>query len=131
MCEQPDEIRDLDALVGLVDQDRISVSWTVTSAIGPEWIGSTRKVSFYVDGIPVPENPLIQRLANVLIEAILIPETSENRVISGEGDLRRRGSLIEIVYEWSAAIPYDWPSDSGSGVVTLINLENNSNSATP
>lgn len=125
MCEQSNEIRDLDALVGLVDQDRIAVAWTVTSALGPEWIGSTRHVSFYVNGIPLPENPLIQRLVDVLVEAILIPETSKDRVISGEGKLRRRGNLIEMVYEWSAAIPYDWPSDSGSCVVTLINLGNN------
>lgn len=124
MCEQQTEIRDLDALVGLVDHDRVSVDWTVTSAMGPEWIGSTRKLSFCVDGIPIAENSFTRRLAKAIIEAISIPETSEELVISGEGNLRRRGTLIEIVYEWRAANPYDWSSDSGSGVAKLMNIEN-------
>lgn len=124
MDEESTEIRDLDGLVELVDQDRVAVEWTVTSGIGPEWIGSNRGITFYVDGRPVFENWLTQRLANALIEACSIPETSEKRVISGEGDFRRRGTLIEIEYSWRAAIPYDWPSVSGSGVATLLNIEN-------
>ena len=124
MPEQTTEIADVDTLVRLVDQDRVGVDWTVTSTIGPGWIGSSRELSFYVDGKPIAENALARRLTNALIEALSIPETSEDHVISGEGDLRRRGTLIEVVYDWSAAIPYDFPSDSGSGVVALINIEN-------
>ena len=125
MSEQPTEVRDLETLVGLVDQDRISVDWTVNCEIGPEWMGSNRALTFYVDGNPIAENPLTQRLANALVDALSIPATSKDHVISGEGDLRRRGTVIEIVYDWNSTIPYDWSSGTCGGVVEIIDISDN------
>ncbi|MEO1477091.1 MAG: hypothetical protein AAFV01_00795 [Bacteroidota bacterium] len=118
------EVRDVDTLIDLVEQGRVDVRWSVTSEGGPGWIGSARVVSFLVDGTPVAETALVQRLATALVEALSIPASSQDHVISGEGTVRKRDRLIEVEYEWDKAKPYAWPSETGGGTVTLIALEN-------
>ncbi|MEO1075719.1 MAG: hypothetical protein AAFX41_07100 [Bacteroidota bacterium] len=111
-------------MIDLVEQGRVDVCWSVTSEGGPGWIGSARVVSFLVDGTPVAETALVQRLATALVEALSIPASSQDHVISGEGTVRKRDRLIEVEYEWDKAKPYAWPSETGGGTVTLIALEN-------
>lgn len=115
-------VADLSAFAELVEEDRVGVSWSVLSDIGPEWIGSRRKLNFFVDGILMAENEFTNRLASALIEGLAIPATTKDLVITGEGDLRRNGSSIEVVYDWAKAMPYDNPVETGSGVFTLVKV---------
>lgn len=121
--DQPFSIPDLDTFCQLVEQGRVGVDWTVLSDIGPEWMGSERRLTFHVDGRAVGDNPTISRLAARLIDGLQIPATSSAHVIRGEGDLRKNGSAIEVVYDWSKAIPYDHPAETGSGVFTLVQTD--------
>lgn len=123
VSEKPFMIPDLATFCRLVEQDQVGVDWTVYSDIGPSWIGSRRELTFYVDGKPVSENATISRLAELLIDGLSIPATSADHVIHGEGDLRRNGAAIEVVYEWSRAIPYAYPEETGEGVFTLVQTE--------
>lgn len=116
-------VADLKQLVELIDQDKVGVYWTVFSEIGPEWIGSRLEINFFVDGTPMAENQLTNRLANALVDALSIPATSKEHVMTGEGDLRRNGKSIEIVYDWSKAVPYDDPAETGSGAVKPFEVE--------
>ena len=72
---------------------------------------------------PVAETALIQRLATALVEALSIPASSQDHVISGEGTVRKRDRLIEVEYEWDKTKPYAWPSEAGGGTITLVALE--------
>ncbi len=117
---EPVLVFDLTAFVKLVEQDRVDVAWSVLSEIGPEWIGSRRKIDFFVDGMPMAQNALTHRLVQALIDELALPATSIDHVISGEGHLRRKGRSIEVVYDWTKAVPYDDPVKSGSGVFTLV-----------
>ena len=123
MSARPFVVQDLATFCQLVEQGRVGVEWTVWSDIGPGWIGSRRELGFSVDGRPVPENATVSRLVNALIDGLQIPATSSDSVISGEGELRKNGSAIEVVYEWHKAAPYDYPSESGSGVFTLVQAD--------
>ena len=122
MKENPEtiDVPDLEAFARLVEQDKVGVYWLVRSEIGPEWIGSWRELNFFVDGIPVADNELTKRLADALIDGLAIPATSQDHVIRGEGELQLNGNSIEVVYDWSKAVPYDDPVETGEGVFTLV-----------
>ena len=123
--EEPDKfiVADLNHFVELVGQNRVGVYWSVLSGIGPEWIGSRREIGFFVDGTTMAENKLTKRLADLLIEGLSIPATSKDYLITGEGDLRRNGMLIEVVYDLTKGVPYDEPVETAGGVFALLNLE--------
>jgi hypothetical protein len=121
--DKPFVVDDLATFCQLVEQDRVGVGWTVYSDIGPEWIGSRRELTFYVDGRPASNNATISRLGDLLIEGLQIPATSSDFVIYGEGDLRKNGSAIEVIYYWYKTIPYDYPVKGGSGVFTLVQTD--------
>ncbi|WP_254510482.1 hypothetical protein [Anatilimnocola floriformis] len=107
----------------LVDENRVGVSWTVYSEIGPDQIGSYRVVQFSVDGIRVAEDATMTPLVERLITALSLPASSEDLVLSGEGSLRRNGNEIEVDYDWFNAAPYADPVDHGSGVFTLARVD--------
>ncbi|MBD1855237.1 MULTISPECIES: hypothetical protein [Leptolyngbya] len=120
MTSKPFEVPDLATFCLLVEQARVGVGWIVYPDIGPGWIGSHREINFYVDCMLVSKNLIISRLINVLCKGLEIPATSADLVIFGEGELRKNGGAIEVVYDWNKAFPYDNPIESGSGVFTLI-----------
>lgn len=117
---EPIHVADLFAFVELVGKDIVSVSWSVLPEIGPDWIGSRREITFFVDGTPMAENELTNDLANRLVAGLAIPVTSKDHVISGEGDLQLNGTAIDVVYHWDKAVPYADPVETGSGIFRLV-----------
>jgi hypothetical protein len=57
-----------------------------------------------------------------LVESLRIPETSGEAIIRGEGTIVRKGDVLQIEYEWSAAVLYMNPHDGGHGTATLMAL---------
>ncbi|MCR9200198.1 MAG: hypothetical protein NXI04_16305 [Planctomycetaceae bacterium] len=126
-CDELSEairVADLISLAQLVEEDKVGVSWTALSEIGPEWIGSRRKVTFFVDGTPLAENEVTCQLADRLITGLGIPATGKDHVISGEGNLRLNGTVIEVLYDWDKTVPYDDSIEAGSGEFRLVDLVN-------
>jgi hypothetical protein len=119
---EPITVADLNVFTQLVEQDRVCVAWSVLSEIGPEWIGSRCEIKFFVDDTAMADNEFTKQLANRLVAGLGIPATSKDHVISGEGDLRRSGTAIEVVYDWNKAVPYDEPVETGSGVSCLVDI---------
>ena len=116
-------VNDVERFCQLVEQGRVGVAWSVSPEFGPEHIGSRREVTFFVDSTPVTASALTERLARILIDGLQIPATSRDHLISGEGDLRRQEYSVEIVYDWQRTIPFDEPVENGSGVFTLIEMD--------
>lgn len=119
----PFVVGDLATFYELVNQGRVSVGWTVYPDVGPEWIGSCRKLDFFVDSRPLLQNQFALQLAELLMAGLQIPDSSPDHVISGEGWVRQNGNAIEVEYEWSKAIPYHPDIETGSGVITLLKLD--------
>jgi hypothetical protein len=119
---QPIVVERLEALLALIEQAEFWVKWEVRCEIGPEWIGGGRSIQFYLARQPLANTPLHDRLKHALVESLRVPETSEDAVISGEGTITRKGDVLDIEYEWSAAVPYMYSHDSGHGTATLMAL---------
>ena len=98
------------------------VEWTVLCEFGPNWVGSCRKIQFYLDDRPLAPSPLQADLEQRLIDVLGIPETSKDAVITGEAKDQRTPGVIELIYSWQAAIPYADPHDSQHGTIMLLLL---------
>lgn len=85
----------------------MTVEWKVLCEIGPEWIGSSRKITFYLDKTPLKNSEFNDFLIESLINVMQIPSTSEEHVIKGYGKFILQGSELIIKYETEANIPYD------------------------
>jgi len=119
---QPIVVEELEALLALIEQADFWVKWVVRCEIGPEWIGGGRFIQFYLARQPLANTPLHDRLKHALVESLRVPETSGDAVISGGGTITRKGDALEIEFEWSAAVPYMYPHDSGHGTAALMAL---------
>lgn len=117
---QPVVVEQLETLLALIEQADFWVKWEVRCQIGPEWIGGGRSIQFYLARRPLADTPLHDRLKHALVEALRVPEASEDAVICGEGTIIRKGDVLEIEFEWSAAAPYMYPHDGGHGTAALI-----------
>lgn len=96
------------------------VEWTVTSDIGPSWIGSSRTIDFYLDDAKLMDTDFVETLKNKLIKAIPIPSESKDHVIQGNGDITLKNNQLEVDYEWYAAIPYQDVDESKEGKIILL-----------
>lgn len=96
-----------------------SVEWTVTSEIGPEWIGSTRTITFFLGELPLKDTPFLKAITRAVIEGIPIPEKSEDHVITGHGSFRITQNHLELSYSWEATIPYQNPDNYQSGTLLI------------
>jgi len=97
-----------------------SVQWTVTSDIGPDWIGSSRTIAFYLDDFVLSETRFCEKLKDNLIKSIPIPSESKNHVITGHGDITLKKNQLEIYYNWDASIPYENPDKSEEGKILFF-----------
>lgn len=62
---------------------------------------------------------LSDKLISAIITAASIPGESPDSVISGEGEVSIQAEKLMLDFEWTAAVPYDYPHDSGHGMVEL------------
>jgi hypothetical protein len=85
----------------------MTVEWKVLCDIGPDWIGSSRKITFYLDKLPLENSEFSNFLIERLTDVMKIPSTSEDYVIKGNGKFILQGSELMIKYETEANIPYD------------------------
>ena len=103
-----------------LENKTLTVNWKVLCDIGPDWIGSSRNITFYLDKLPFEENDFCNFMTDQLIEVMEIPSTSEHHVIKGFGKFILEGSDLIIQYETEANIPYDDKFDFESGTKTFI-----------
>ncbi len=96
-----------------------SVEWTVTSEFGPEWIGSTRTITFFLGELRLKDTPFLKSITRAVIEGIPIPEKNEDHVITGQGDFHLKQKHLELQYSWEATIPYQNPDNYQSGTLLL------------
>ncbi len=96
-----------------------SVEWTVSSEFGPEWIGSTRTIVFFLGELRLKDTPFLNSITQVVIEGIPIPEKSEDHVITGHGDFHLKQNHLELHYTWEATIPYQNPDIYKSGTLLI------------
>jgi hypothetical protein len=73
----------------------------------------------YQDGQLLENNPFLESLVAWVIQALKIPETSEDHVIEGIGEIEREEDRWKLHYEITATIPYDWPSPPVKGEITI------------
>lgn len=100
----------------------LSVEWQVLSDIGPDWIRSERKISFYLGDIRLRESDFHSALKNILIEVVGIPATSDAEIIDGEGNITLENNTLKIKYWWTKTIPYQYSEHGGRGTATLWKL---------
>ncbi|MFD1605897.1 hypothetical protein ACFSJW_04775 [Flavobacterium artemisiae] len=103
-----------------LENKTLSVKWKILSEIGPDWIGSSRTITFYLDNAPLEDNAFCKQMTDKLIEVIEIPSTSEDHVITGEGTFVLQGADLLIEYQIEAAIPYDYNFDYDSDIKTFM-----------
>lgn len=103
-----------------LENKTLTVHWKVLSDIGPNWIGSSRNITFYLDKLPFEDNDLCDFLTDKLIEVMEIPSTSEDHVIKGFGNFILEDSDLIIQYETEANIPYDDKFNFQSGRKTFM-----------
>ena len=113
------DINCLNDLEHYIKSMTFSVEWKVTSEIGPDWIGSSREICFYLDNYQLTDNEFHSLLKSKLIERLNIPEHSKDHVITGKGELEINGTKLKLHYSWGAAIPYDYPDKRGNGTEVL------------
>lgn len=94
-----------------------SVKWVITSDIGPDWIGSTRTIDFYLDHFIWNETEFSKVLKNKLIKLLSIPSESKDYIINGHGIITPKNGKLEIHYSWDTTIPYQEPSQSKEGIL--------------
>lgn len=52
-----------------------------------------------------------------------LPEESEREVITGEADIELDGSVLELDYSWSVAIPYEYGGGEDEGRAPFYDVE--------
>ncbi|MCO7226023.1 hypothetical protein [Pleionea sp. CnH1-48] len=115
-------INSLNTLLQYMQKSELSVEWRVTSDIGPDWIGSTREIYFYLGSEKLDETEFHDQLKSALIKVANIPPSSEKHVIDGEGDVTIEDGFLKIKFWWSKAIPYQHSDESGSGEGVLFKI---------
>lgn len=114
----------MQSLLKHMEKEALSVEWTVLSDIGPDWIGSSRSICYYLENTALSETSFHDQLKDTLIKAVNIPDESEESVIYGEGDIIISGNFLQINYWWTKTIPYaEKPNDRGKGEINLIRIE--------
>ncbi len=119
--EKPDSvtIESLEQFSRLLRTSTVGVFWSVHCEIGPDWIGGGRDVELLCDGKHL-SGEFCDRLISAIIAAASIPGDSDDSVISGEGEISCCDTKLILEFEWNAAVPYDFPHDSGHGRVELL-----------
>ena len=112
-------IKDFKDLILKMKAMEFSVQWRVTSDIGPEWIGSSKTIDFYLDDYVLNETEFITRLKKALSKRVPIPNESKDHVITGEGNISLENNQLKLHYSWEKTIPYSYPSDHKEGKVVL------------
>ena len=100
-------IQSYEELLEKMKSQEFSVSWRVTSDVGPDWIGSWREITFSMSGVTLTKTPFILTLEKNIIDRVPIPEKSKDYVIYGRGDLMLTKNLLAMEFDWEAAYPYD------------------------
>lgn len=90
----------------LADKE-LTVRWEVLCDIGPNWIGGSRSITFYLDKSPLEDKELSTLLTSRLIEVLDVPDKSEDFVINGYGKFFIQGADLMIQFKTEANIPYD------------------------
>lgn len=110
----------IDELKKELKNKTLTVRWKVLSEIGPEWIGSSRNITFYLDEVSLEDSDFCHFMTGKLIEVMEIPSTSKDEVITGYGIFMLRDSELIIQYETESNIPYDYEFNFDNGVKTFI-----------
>lgn len=97
----------------------LEVEWTVTSDIGPEWIGSSTEINFYFGNCSLTRNEFLQSFENALKEAMTLPEIGGERIISGEGIIFTENDELKIKFQWFSCLPYMDPDEHGNGEAVI------------
>ncbi len=123
------QIETKESLLEHMQEKELTVEWTVYSDVGPDWIGSHRTMCFYLDEYPLHDNSFHDRLRQSVIKLVNIPETSEDNVIQGEGEIVEKNGRLYLTYWWSSAPPYQDSVESGNGEGELQMLKVTGNTA--
>lgn len=113
------EIRNSSELLKLMESEKLYVEWSVTSDIGPDWIGSETEIDFYTDHHCLVENSFIVGLSESVKKSVELPETGGDRIIRGEGVVNLKNGQLHLQYSWSSEYPYMNPDKFGKGEVTI------------
>lgn len=113
-------VENLASLIEQMNNSEFWVEWKVLSNIGPDWIGSSRSICFYLGELAICENKFHDQLRSAMIEVAKIPETSSETVIDGEGKIQYLDGKLNVKYWWSKAIPYQDPCEQGNSEGTLV-----------
>ena len=111
-------IESLSQLHELLRISCIDVTWFVRCDIGPDWTEGGRDIQLFYEDKQLLGS-FCDTLTSTIITAASIPSHSADAVITGEGELSLQTKKLVLNYEWSEAIPYDYPRDSGHGTVEL------------
>jgi hypothetical protein len=103
-----------------LESKTLTVKWKILSAIGPNWIGSSRNITFYLDKLPFEGSDFYNFMTDKLIDVMEIPSTSEEQVITGYGIFILQDSDLIIQYETEANIPYDDKFNFENGIKTFM-----------
>lgn len=114
------KIHSIEQLKSELHSKAFEVEWKVLCEIGPDWIGGSRKVCFYLDDQPLDDSEFHTMLIEQLINKLSIPSTNEKYVIEGTGELTIINSSLVVKYTTAANIPYDVNYLYSSGEVVLL-----------
>ena len=117
---EPINVADMSEFCRLVETGNVTVTWSVSADLGLNSIGSQRLVRFFCNASNIEKGRTTDHLIELLCEGLKIPVASQDHCISGEGDVRRNGTRIEVKYDWYKAIPYQDPCEYGTGVLVLF-----------
>ena len=115
-------IENLESLLDHMNKCDLWAEWKVLSDIGPEWIGSSRKICFYLDDVPLGKSEFHNKLKKALSKTASIPETSSDEIIYGEGEVTYKDGVLQVKYWWSKAPPYQDPIKKGSGEGVFVDV---------
>ncbi|MFH6996153.1 hypothetical protein [Flavobacterium sp. FlaQc-48] len=103
-----------------LENKTLTVKWKVLCDIGPDWIGSSRSITFYLDKLQFEDSDFCNFMTDKLIEVMEIPSTNEDHVIKGFGVFILEDSDLIIQYETEANIPYDDKFNFENGIKTFM-----------
>ena len=115
----PISIENLQELRNLIGSAQLGVAWSVQCEVGPGWIGGGREVRLIHDGTQLSPTAFREKLISAIITAAAIPNETADSGIFGEGEIFFHKEKLMLEFEWTRAIPYDDPTDSGFGTVEL------------
>ena len=112
------------ALRERLEEDTLGVDWVVRSDIGPGWIGGGREFDFAFEKSGTLDRacPVHARLAQALVEALQLPESFGDEMMTGEGEFELSASQLKLRYEFTPAVPYEHGRSEG-GLTTLLDFD--------